>query len=489
MEEKIIRYSDFGAVGDGFADDYLAILAAHEAANKIGAKVIADEGMRYYMGAHDVTIPIMTDVDWTGATIIIDDSKIKIEDKARTTSVFTVLPSLKRFNIDLKSVKKGAKKLDVAPGVPCMIHLEDDNHRVYVRYGGNANNGEPLRELIISDADGNIDENTPPVLNYSELTSCFCIPIDEKPITIQGGYFITVLNVAFPKQWLAYDRNIEIKRSNTTIKNIVHKNVGDNPFRAATTGFIHASFCNNILIKDITFSSEQRNFFKNAKGQTVLIGSYETGATECNNITWENCKRVLNLDTEGNKCTSGCMGTNRMKNVKYYNNENMTFDAHTGLYNLHIKGGIIVAAGIQGAGTAILEDLTMCTPYVMHFKMDYGSGWDGDFIIKNVKLEPAEVLDEYNIFKAWWVNHDFGYRVTMPRNLYIENLTVPDNKPIALVTNGDNYDDITKEVLADGTINKNPIVPTKKLTVKSKGLNFRLNDGKLYEYIDTDIDI
>ena len=46
MEEKIIRYSDFGAVGDGFADDYMAILAAHEAANKMGAKVVADEGMR-----------------------------------------------------------------------------------------------------------------------------------------------------------------------------------------------------------------------------------------------------------------------------------------------------------------------------------------------------------------------------------------------------------------------------------------------------------
>lgn len=489
MDEKIISYSEFGAIGDGFADDYLAILAAHEAANKIGAKVVADPGMRYYMGPHDVTIPIMTDVDWTDATIIIDDSKIRIEDPARKTSVFTVLPSLARFNIDLKSVKKGAKKLDVAPGVPCMIHLENNTKRTYIRYGGNANSGEPLMELILSDAEGNIDENTPPIQDYSELTRCFCIPLDEKPITIKGGYFITVLNVAFPKEWLAYDRNIEIKRSNTTIQGIVHKNVGDSPFRAATTGFIHASFCNNILIKDITFSSEQANYFINPRGQRVLIGSYETGATECNNITWENCKRILNIDSDGNKCTSGCMGTNRMKNVKYFNNENMTFDAHTGLYNLHLKGGLIVGLGIQGSGTVILEDYTMKQNFAVHLKMDYGSGWDGDFIIKNLKLAPEFDAEEFYIFKAWWVNHDFGYQVKMPKNLYIENLQVPEGKTVAFCTHGDGYDDVTKTVLSDGTENKNPIVPTEKMVLKSKGLKFRFNDSKTFEYIDAEIDV
>ena len=287
---------------------------------------------------------------------------------------------------------------------------------------------------------------------------------------------------------MAYDRNIKIKRCNTTIQGLEHVNYGDNPFRAASTGIIYAEYCNNILIKDIIFSSEMSNYFKNADGANVLIGSYETGATECNNITWENCKRVLNLDIRGNKCTSGCMGTNRMKNVNYINNENMTFDAHTGLYNLRIKGGKIVGLGIQGAGKVILDDFTMTNPFAVHFKMDYGSGWDGDFVIKNITLAPENDAKEFYIFKAWWVNHDFGYQVKMPTNIYIENLNVPEGKSVAFWTNGDGYDDVTRNVLSDGTVNKNPIVPTEKLTIKSKGLNFRLNDSKTFEYINTEID-
>ena len=47
MSEKLVRYSDFGAVGDSVTDDFEAILAAHVYANEQGLKVVADPSKVY----------------------------------------------------------------------------------------------------------------------------------------------------------------------------------------------------------------------------------------------------------------------------------------------------------------------------------------------------------------------------------------------------------------------------------------------------------
>ena len=46
---SIIKYSDYGAVGDGKKDDSAAIRAAHEAANKGGQTVYGEKGKTYYI--------------------------------------------------------------------------------------------------------------------------------------------------------------------------------------------------------------------------------------------------------------------------------------------------------------------------------------------------------------------------------------------------------------------------------------------------------
>ena len=75
-EKKTVFYSEYGAIGDGVTDDHAAILAAHVDANEKGYEVKADEGKTYYIPPHTETIPIMTNVDWTGASFIIDDRDI-----------------------------------------------------------------------------------------------------------------------------------------------------------------------------------------------------------------------------------------------------------------------------------------------------------------------------------------------------------------------------------------------------------------------------
>ena len=65
-----VRYSDFGAKGDGKTDDMEAIAAAHEFANLHGLKVKADEEFTYFIGGMDRTAIIQTDTDFGTASFL-----------------------------------------------------------------------------------------------------------------------------------------------------------------------------------------------------------------------------------------------------------------------------------------------------------------------------------------------------------------------------------------------------------------------------------
>ena len=96
--KKTVYYSEFGAVGDGKAEDFFAIKRCHDYANENGCRVKADEGAVYYIGEiNGESAVIMTDVDWTDATFIIDDRKIGVQSKSRSAHIFRVLSRNKPF--------------------------------------------------------------------------------------------------------------------------------------------------------------------------------------------------------------------------------------------------------------------------------------------------------------------------------------------------------------------------------------------------------
>jgi hypothetical protein len=70
----VVRYSDFGARGDGETDDIDAIAATHAFANQHGLSVKADEERTYYIGGKNRTAIIKTDTDFGQARFIIDFS-------------------------------------------------------------------------------------------------------------------------------------------------------------------------------------------------------------------------------------------------------------------------------------------------------------------------------------------------------------------------------------------------------------------------------
>ena len=61
MKPLFVNYEQFGAVGDGVADDFGAIIACHEYANATGTPVKATDGAAYYIDGKKRHAVIKTD--------------------------------------------------------------------------------------------------------------------------------------------------------------------------------------------------------------------------------------------------------------------------------------------------------------------------------------------------------------------------------------------------------------------------------------------
>ena len=117
----LVRYSDFGAMGDSKTDDIDAIAAAHAFANQYGLSVKADEGATYYIGGKNRTAVIRTDTDFSTAAFTIDDTDVE----NRNAHVFMVSSSLEPFKPEgISSLKRNQEKIDIIPArnLPCHRH-------------------------------------------------------------------------------------------------------------------------------------------------------------------------------------------------------------------------------------------------------------------------------------------------------------------------------------------------------------------------------
>ncbi len=508
--EKNVRdvyYRDFGAVGDGETDDLLAIIAAHEYANEGGHPVFATPGDTYYIGNnngqnHFKGAIIQTDTTWSGAYFIVDDSKIGTEEirgstYARQVPIFKIVSAQSTVSksaalAGVSSLSKDATNIGFAPGYPALVLIQNSNQRNFIRYGENEDNGQIEKEVVLVDAEGNIDPSTPLMWEYETVTSFTIYPISDEPITVQGGHFTTIYNQA-PCVYRPYERGIMVCRSNVTVRDIVHVNTGEGDTGAPSGGFTIFEGANNILFENITYDN-MKGFYDQSNG--TIMGSYEISGHHCANVTWKNCTqndfwRTDTAEPERYAKSGGIMGSSFNKDLAFYDCVLSSFDAHCGVQDLIIKDSIFEHINCTGGGTAILENVEI---HVMHQKNaimlrgDYGSPWKGDFYFKNCTLV-AEDAHEIALFDASWANWDFGFDggSQMPTNVYVENITIDSEKGITTIklveqdvgkTAGSADKPIwTKKVwetTVDGVENKNPYKITE---------NWIIVDDKGYDYI------
>ena len=244
---SVAYYEDFGAVGDGKTCSFEAIYNTHLYANRGGQKVMSRGGISatYYISPSKFTksIPVKTDVDLNGCTILVDDvgsdafkyygthlfnftrdvPEIVFDDVIKNKEVldangnptYNTDGSIKmtvdneiddeRFqNIKLMN-KTEANKDDpnvydnfswlVSEGLvdsQCLIRITNKNHRDFIRHGSNQNSGNPRTDVFVVYADGTISEETPIVYEFEDITKIEIFRTDDKPITFENGNFINI---------------------------------------------------------------------------------------------------------------------------------------------------------------------------------------------------------------------------------------------------------------------------------------------------------
>jgi len=127
----------------------------------------------------------------------------------------------------------------------------------------------------------------------------------------------------------------------------------------------------------------------------------------------------------------GIMGSNYCKNLLYDNCNFSRFDAHKGVANATIRNSSLGHMGINaiGSGTLIVENTTIRGRSLINLRSDYGSTWQGEFIIRNCIFVPAggNAISANLIGGSNSGQHDFGYTCYMPERITIENLHIDDS--------------------------------------------------------------
>ena len=459
-----IYYKDFGVVGDGQSNgrnedgstnmtgnvtvsgtnEFAAIREAHTIANCIAEDnpfkniVVVGEGLvgnTFYMGYPDdggaAAITINTDVDWNGAHFIIDDTTVHNIGETRTAykqSIFKLVgdPDVTGLNVTANipnGIAKGATNIGWAPGRPMMLKLTLKSVRHYIRYGSNANDGASQTEMILVDANGNIDPTTPVQWDYTNEDFCkFNITInddgmpsenhvitrcatvdsnsdgkcdtcgttitkafsavaysaDDKPITVSGLdkngniNFIWESITSDKVDVSGYDqaqRNINVTRSNVTFQGFDRVFVEDNSAytgsgstgtpRQTYAAYINVSNAYNIVIKNMTIDYHLGH--DDANG--VALGSYEFGGASSINISWIDCVQkdfFRYSSSDGNYIRYGGMfGSNYLRNVYLNGCVLSSYDAHSGLYNATIENSSFDHINLVGGGDAILRNVAV----------------------------------------------------------------------------------------------------------------------------------
>lgn len=265
----LVRYSDFGAKGDGQTDDIDAIAATHAFANQQGLPVKADDGATYYISGKVRTAIIRTDTDFGTAAFIIDDTNVE----NRNAHVFLVSSSLQPFKPEgITSLQRNQEKVDVSFPGTCLITVTDSNVKRYIRFGPNQNNGSAQTDIFIVDKNGNVDMDAPIIWDFDQITEITALPMDEKTLTIRGGRFTTIANKADSK-YTYYSRGIAIRRSNVLVDGLEHRVTGEGDHGAPYGGFINISNCAYVTVQNTVLTGHKTYRTIGSAGVPVSMGT------------------------------------------------------------------------------------------------------------------------------------------------------------------------------------------------------------------------
>ena len=421
-----LSYREHGAVGDGVADDFDAIVKTHAAANEAGLRVCADAGATYYIGGADQTAWIQTDTDWGDAAFIIDDTDVK----NRNRHIFTLSSRLPSKPITtITALKKNQEKIDLSLASGAFVVVTDKTTLRYRREGANRNDGSAQTDVFIVDKDGNVDMRAPIIWDFDAVSSMVAYPIDAETLTVRGGRFTTIANQAESK-YTYYARGINVTRSNVRVEDVHHLVTGEQDHGAPYGGFITVSGCAGVIVQNCVLSGHKTYSTIGAANTPVSMGSYDVSVNKSINVTFKDCKQANDIH-DGRLW--GIFGSNYSKNLTFDTVAFSRFDAHMGVVNATIRNSVLghMSVNIIGSGLFLIENTKVCGANFLNLRPDYGSTWEGDIIIRNCEYVPRNGAksDAVLISGSHSGKHDFGYPCHMPGKITVDGLVIHDTNP------------------------------------------------------------
>ena len=473
-----VRYSDFGARGDGQTDDIDAIAATHEFANQHNLVVKADSGATYYIGGKERPAVIQTDTDFGTASFLIDDTQVQ----NRNASIFIVRSDQQPFELEgISTLKANQPKIDVALPGTCLIAVTNSHVRHYIRFGLNQNDGSPQTDIFVADKNGQVDMQAPIIWDFDRITEITALPVDENMLYIKGGRFTTIANQA-ESRYTYYSRNIAIRRSNVTVDGLEHRVIGEGDHGAPYGGFINIRDCAYVTVKNTRLTGHKTYRTIGSAGKPVSMGSYDLTVNRAVNISFVNCSQTNDID---DRTYWGILGSNYCKNLLYDGCVLSRFDAHKGVANATIRNSTLGHMGINaiGSGTLIVENSTVRGRSLVNLRSDYGSTWQGEFIIRNCIFVPyGGSSSSASLFSGSYSGqHDFGYTCYMPERIRIENLLIEDSNHPAGYLGPAIFTDFNPQMTDDSYREKFPYSKTKEVILNNvmttSGKNLRISDN------------
>lgn len=478
IDRGFALYSDFGAKGDGKTDDMEAIVAAHSFANQYKYPVKADAGATYYISGKSRTADIRTDTDFGTASFIIDDTNVQ----NRGTHIFTVTSSLETYKpAAVTSLKMNQEKINAYWPGSCLVTVTNSNVKRYIRYGANQNDGSSQTDVFLVDKNGNVDMNTPIIWDFDQITDIKALPIDETTLNIKGGRFTTVANKE-TSQYSYYNRGIAIRRSNVVVDGLEHRVTGEGDTGAPYNGFLNISDCAFVTIKNTILTGHKTYQTIGSAGVTVSMGTYDISLSRALNVSFINCSQTN--DIKDSKYW-GIMGSNYCKNLVLDNCTFSRFDAHMGVANATIRNSTLGHQGINAIGKGIftLENSTIYGRYLINLRNDYGSTWQGEFVIRNCDFVPAGGSSIVASLFGGSNNgqHDFGYTCYMPERITIQDLRINDSSHPSNYNGPAIFANFNTSLTSDSYVEKYPYVLTKEVILRnvttSSGKSLRVSDN------------
>jgi hypothetical protein len=269
--------------------------------------------------------------------------------------------------------------------------------------------------------------DAPIIWDFDQITDITAHPIDETTLTITGGRFTTIANTAESK-YNYYSRGIAIRRSNVLVDGLEHRVTGEGDQGAPYGGFINIGDCSYVTVQNTILTGRKTYRTIGSAGVPVSMGSYDISLNRALNVSFVNCSQTN--DIKDGKYW-GIMGSNYCKNLVFDNCTFSRFDAHMGVANATIRNSTLGHQGINaiGSGTFTVENSTIYGRSLINLRSDYGSTWQGEFVIRNCVFVPAggRPISASLIGGSYSGQHDFGYTCYMPERITIDNLHIDDS--------------------------------------------------------------